>query len=54
MLFLKHDVSFKNTYQYGMVGNVKYSKEEKIPKVKIKHRNDNEKTNGEVQYPTHW
>ena len=50
ILFLKHDISFKNTYQYKMVENVKYSKEEKIRKVKIKHRNDNEKTKGDVQY----
>ena len=54
ILFLKHDISFKNTYQYKMVENVKYSKEEKIRKVKIKHRNDNEKTKGDVQYAKNW
>ena len=37
-----------------MVENVKYSKEEKIRKVKIKHRNDNEKTKGDVQYAKNW
>lgn len=28
ILFLKHDGSFKNTYQYGMTENVTYSKDE--------------------------
>ena len=51
IIFLKHDLSFKDNYQYEMVENIKYSKKEKIWKVIIKHRNDNETTKGDAQYP---
>lgn len=51
IIFLKHDLSFKDNHQYEMVENIKYSKKEKIWKVIIKHRNDNEKTKGDAQYP---
>ena len=54
ILFLKHCTSFKNTCQYGSVENVKYNREENIRRVKMKHRNDNEKTKGDVQYPKNW
>ena len=45
ILFLKHEGSFKNMYQYEMVEKVDYPKDENIPKVTITYRNDNEKAN---------
>ena len=49
ILFLKNEGSLNNTYQYGMIKDVEFSKDDKIRRVTIKYRNTNENTNRETR-----
>ena len=49
ILFLKNEGSLNNTYQYGMIKDVEFSKDDKIRKVTIKYPNINENTNRETR-----
>ena len=49
ILFLKNEESLNNTYQYGMIKDGEFSKDDKIRRVKIKYQNTNENTNRETR-----
>ena len=49
ILFLKNEGNLNNTYQYGMIKDVEFSKDDKIRRVTIKYRNTNENTNRETR-----
>ena len=44
ILFLKNEGSLNNTYQYGMIKDVEFSKDDKIRRATIKYRNTNRET----------
>ena len=48
VLFLKQDSLLSKTYQYGMVISVQQSRDNVIPKVKVKYQNENESVDRET------
>ena len=49
IFFLKNEGSLNNTYQYGMIKDVEFSKDDKIRRVTVKYWNSNENTNPETR-----
>ena len=45
MSFLKHDSLLSKTYQYGMITNIEYGKDDIVRSVDVKYWNANENVN---------
>ena len=45
VLFLKHDSLLSKTYQYGMITNIEFGKDDIVRRVDVKYRNANENVN---------